>query len=185
MAANEGDRIKADVGYIAATAQNLVSLADSHADLVRQARAVIDESAIWAKKAGAISASFSSMAETIATIASTIETIARQTKLLALNASIEAARAGEAGAGFAVIAKEVKELAGQTAGATKKISGHIYEIRHHSSEIVDCVEMIIETTNDAAGRSVAVAEIAKEQRKIAMSLFEEINQTLGPPAVQR
>ena len=55
------------------------------------------------------------MAETIAGIASAIEGIAATIHLLALNAAIEAARSGDAGLGFAVIAKEVKLLASQTA----------------------------------------------------------------------
>lgn len=57
----------------------------------------------------------------IAAILSTIDTIAFQTNLLALNASVEAARAGEAGAGFSVVADEVRLLAQKTGEASKKI----------------------------------------------------------------
>jgi methyl-accepting chemotaxis protein len=107
------------------------------------------------------------MAQTIAGIASTIEAIAHQTHLLALNAAIEAARTGEAGQGFAVIAKEVKVLASQTAEATKEIASRIYEVRRQTSEIVDCIEMMIETIDEAADRSSAVLTIASSPAKTA------------------
>ncbi|WP_246725565.1 methyl-accepting chemotaxis protein [Beijerinckia sp. L45] len=59
----------------------------------------------------------------------TIASIAAQTNLLALNATIEAARAGSAGAGFRVVASEVKALSQQTQRATEDIVQSVKRIR--------------------------------------------------------
>ncbi len=72
----------------------------------------------------------------ISKITDLIKEITEQTNLLALNASIEAARAGEHGRGFAIVAQEVKKLAGQSESSIKQINNLISEIQNESSKIV-------------------------------------------------
>jgi len=62
--------------------------------------------------------------------------ITDQTNLLALNAAIEAARAGDKGAGFAVVAEEIKDLADESREATEDIKAVIEELGSVTNEIV-------------------------------------------------
>ena len=58
-----------------------------------------------------------------------IEDISFQTSLLSINASIEAVHAGEAGTGFDVVAKKVRELAGKSSEETAKIYQSLDEMQ--------------------------------------------------------
>lgn len=58
-----------------------------------------------------------------------IEGISFQTTLLSINASIEAAHAGDAGAGFAIVAKEVRELANKSSGETSRIYDSLEDLQ--------------------------------------------------------
>ncbi|WP_207478873.1 methyl-accepting chemotaxis protein [Arenibaculum pallidiluteum] len=81
--------------------------------------------------------------EKVGTVAQQIDAIAKQTNLLALNATIEAARAGEAGRGFAVVAGEVKNLSGQTGGATAEISGVLQSLTRRTQLLGQLIERAI------------------------------------------
>ena len=76
----------------------------------------------------------------ISEIVETISRISRQTNLLALNAAIEAAGAGEAGGRFAIVADEVRNLADDSAAATKRVAALIKLVQSEVQEVVGSVE---------------------------------------------
>ncbi|MEM9797933.1 MAG: methyl-accepting chemotaxis protein [Pseudomonadota bacterium] len=81
-----------------------------------------------AEQMEALRADEEALADAVAAVKSNsraISNLARSARLLAINASVEAARAGQAGAGFAVVAKEMQALSDESAARVEAISTHL------------------------------------------------------------
>ncbi len=121
----------------------------------------------------------SEKANNITAIVGTITKVADQTNLLSLNAAIEAEKAGEAGLGFSVVAKEIRRLADQTAIATVDIEQMIKEMQSAVStgvmEMDKFAREVRQGVADVGKITVQVGQVIEQVQDLTPR-FDAVNQ---------
>ncbi|WP_420549588.1 methyl-accepting chemotaxis protein [Curvivirga sp.] len=157
---------------IADYSQSLIKQTDRLAGVIEehkaQTRLTLEQTHDIQKQVSALNQA----ANEVEDIVKIISDIANQTNLLSLNATIEASRAGEAGAGFAVVANEVKNLARHSADSANEISERVKNIKGITQETVEGIDGI----NTHVEGLHAAMETLTNEFSTQESLSQQINE---------
>jgi len=190
MALAEGSAEQAaSIEETGAALEEMSSMTNRNADNATQAERQMQQSArVTGESKDSIVALTASMKEiSVASeetqkIVKTIDEIAFQTNLLALNAAVEAARAGEVGAGFAVVAEEVRNLALRSADAAKNtavlIEDTVAKVKQGSALVEKTSEGFEEVVAISGKTGALINEIAAASGEQAQGI-EEINKAVA------
>ena len=151
-AAESTRELAVSIQAIAGNAQRFTGTANEVGNLANTTFAIVDE---MGRDSGHIQR-----------VVELIGSIARQTNLLALNASVEAARAGDAGAGFAVVAERVKSLSIETSKATGEIEQRIEKFVHSVRRSIQSIGQIKDSATQLQATTNEIAASVEEQSAV-------------------
>lgn len=176
-AAASTEQVSNGIRNVAASTEEMVASIKEIANSASHSSKQSSETLIKVRETNVLVEDLGQSSDEIGSIIKVINTIAQQTNLLALNATIEAARAGDAGKGFAVVANEVKELAKQTANATKEIANKISAIQNNSGSAIKAIGDIADSVEKMNEIASTIAAAVEEQNATTAEVAQIINES--------
>ncbi|HEY0967396.1 MAG TPA: methyl-accepting chemotaxis protein [Opitutaceae bacterium] len=173
------EETSASLEQVAGMARTNTEGARRASELTRQGRAATDTGQKDIEAMNVAMAAITASSASIARIIKTIDEIAFQTNILALNAAVEAARAGEAGAGFAVVAEEVRALAQRSASAARETATQIEDAVAKSRNGAEVSARVAAGLESVAGRIREVDTLVGEISRASAEQSEAVSQVNG------
>jgi methyl-accepting chemotaxis protein len=168
------EETSASLEEISATTRQNADRAGEADRLMQAARQTVERAAHAMSDLTASMNLISKSSNQVASVLKNIDEIAFHTNILALNAAVEAARAGEAGAGFSVVADEVRSLAHRAAEAARNSGSIIEQTVHDVSKGVEFVNharaAFEEVTGTIASGTDLVSQIASSSKEQAVGI---------------
>jgi len=156
----------------AETAQQATEIVAQGSQVINQTGEATEQLAKALTETADVIQRLSQDSQQVGAVLDVIKSISEQTNLLALNAAIEAARAGEQGRGFAVVADEVRTLAGRTSASASEIEQMIAQLQDAAQQGV----AVIETSQGLSDASRERAEKARQSFEDIVEAFSNINE---------
>jgi methyl-accepting chemotaxis protein len=159
---------------VASCAQQALTLAEEGSKIVEN---TLDRMLIFRETMESIAQQNKRMGEqtsqigSISMLAKLVGDLATQTNMLALNAAVEASRAGKEGEGFAVVAKEIRQLADRSREAAEKINGIIPEIQGSINSSLAVTEKGRQTVESGVKNARESAESFQGVTEVVSELF--------------